>query len=323
LAVREDAGPRRDDIPASYYYDERLSDRRMSRLSEHVLRWADVAEDSVHVYAKRGLIARVLYLLTALVWYALTGGGRIGRGSVVVLCYHGVSREQRQSFVRQMSEIAPRAIALAELGQAGAYRWGVPPRVCVTFDDGFENLLENAVPVLERLRVPATVFVVPRNWGRCPVWQMTAGHPEAHERLMDERQIRSLLQNRGFQVGSHTSTHTNLLSLSTTEVQRELSESKAVLENTFNVSVSAVAFPYGACNDRIIHEAQQAGYLAACTLEPRLHRRGQEHRIGRFSMSPEVWPLEFRLTCAGAYAWLYVGRRLLAVARARWAALAK
>ncbi len=278
---------------------------------------------SVHTYGKRGLVARCLYLLVALAWFTITLGGRIGRGSVVVLCYHGVSRAHRQSFARQMAGLARRAVSLAELGRAGSYRWGVRPRVCVTFDDGFENLLENAVPVLERLAVPATIFVVPQNGGCCPRWRMTAGHPEAHERLLDAAQIHSLAKNPGWHVGSHTLTHANLLSLSATDVRRELAESKAVLEKMLHVPVTALAFPHGACNDVIIAEARRVGYVWICTLEPRLYRRGDENRVGRFSMSPEVWPLEFHLTCAGAYAWLNMGRRLLAARRARRARLAK
>lgn len=269
-------------------------------------------------YAQRGRFLRVVYLVLAIVYYVLSFGGRIGRGSAVVLCYHGISREYRRSFVQQMSGIAHRAISLTGLAGARSYRWGVMPRVCVTFDDGFENLIENAIPVLEQLGVPATLFVVPGNWGRNPMWRMPRGHPEADERLMDEAQIQTLVKDRGFQVGSHTLTHTDLLSLPMIEVCRELSESKVVIENTLGVPITAVAFPYGACNDSIINEAAKVGYVSACTLEPRLYGRRDGGRIGRFSMSPAVWPIEFHLTCAGAYSWLHVCRRLLAAGRARW-----
>ena len=272
-------------------------------------------------YAQRGCFVRVVYLILAIVCYVLSFGGRIGRGSVVVLCYHGIARDQRRFFARQMSGIAHRAVSLTGLAGVRSYRWGVMPRVCVTFDDGFQNLLENAIPVLEQLGVPATLFVVPGNWGRNPMWRMPGGHPEADERLMDEAQLQTLVKDYGLHVGSHTLTHTDLLSLSRLEVRRELSESKAVLENTLGVPVTAVAFPYGACNDSIVNEAVKVGYVSVCTLEPRLYRRCDGGRIGRFSMSPAAWPIEFHLTCAGAYSWLHLCRRLLAAGCARWTSL--
>lgn len=267
-------------------------------------------------YAQRGRVVRVAYLASAIVCYVLSLGGRIGRGGVVVLCYHGVAREYRKSFARQMSSIARRSVSLADLCKAASYRFGARPRVCVTFDDAFENLLENAVPVLEELEVPATVFVVPGSLGRRPTWRMSPGHPEAKERLMDEAQIRSLVRNRGFQAESHTLTHANLPTLPIAEVGRELSESKAMLENVLGTGVTAIAFPYGACNDDILGEAKSAGYGLMCTLEPRVYARGDGAVVGRFSMSPDAWHIEFYLTCVGAYSWLCVWRRLLARARA-------
>jgi len=254
--------------------------------------------------------------------YLLSFGGRLGRGGAVVLCYPGVSEEQGRAFARQMSGIAPRAVPLARLPETGSYRLGTPPRVCVTFDDGFENLLANAVPVLEQLGVPATLFVVPENLGRPPHWTMRPGHPDARERLMDALQVRKLVHDHGWRVESHTLTHAHLPSLPAAEVRRELSESKAALESALGVPITAVAFPHGAYNQTVLEEARRTGYVSACTLEPRLYRGGQEHRIGRFLMSPDAWSLEFYLTCAGAYVWVNTCRRLL-TAGWRWLARRK
>jgi len=273
-------------------------------------------------YARNGFLVRVTYLTLALLTYILSGAGRFGRGSVVVLCYHGISQGYRNAFAWQMSHIAHRTTSPEELRRAPSRRFGAMPRVCVTFDDGFENLLENAVPVLEQLGVPAMVFIVPANMGTKPRWNMPPGHSEAKERLMDQVQIEGLVKHRGIQVGSHTLTHANLTALEMPDLRRELLESKILLENTLRAPVTAVAFPYGACNKAILDAAEFVGYMLACTLEPRLYSSKKDGlRVGRFSMSPGVWPIEFYLTCAGAYSWLLSWRRLVACGRAFLSAL--
>jgi peptidoglycan/xylan/chitin deacetylase (PgdA/CDA1 family) len=272
-------------------------------------------------YGRRGCVVRVTYLVLAFLAYLLRATGRLGRGGVVVLCYHGVPEQYREAFARQMSRIARRAISLEQLRGAKSYRFGVLPRVCVTFDDGYENFLENAAPILGQLGVPATVFVVPRNMGVRPQWNMRPGDLDANERLMDQAQIEGLVERRGIQVGSHTLMHPDLTTLDMPDVRRELQESKIVIEDTFRTPVTAVAFPYGAWDTGILHAAQSAGYTTACTLEPRLYSPADGSRVGRFTMWPGVWPIEFYLTCAGAYSWLCPFRRWVAGARAFLATL--
>ena len=61
-------------------------------------------------YGKRGALVRLLYLMVAMVWYVLSLGGRLGRGSVVVLCYHGIRGDQCKSFRWQMSRVSGKTV---------------------------------------------------------------------------------------------------------------------------------------------------------------------------------------------------------------------
>jgi peptidoglycan/xylan/chitin deacetylase (PgdA/CDA1 family) len=119
---------------------------------------------------------------TAAVRRRLAGraGGRSGRGAI--LLYHRVAEVGTdpwrlavapERFAEQMamlrSEFEP--MPLAELVDAAQRRRLPPGAVAVTFDDGYRDNLTAALPVLERERVPATVFVATRYVGAGePFW---------------------------------------------------------------------------------------------------------------------------------------------------------
>ncbi len=247
---------------------------------------------AMSVYGRRGNLIRILYLAGAAIWYVLTLGGRLGYNSIVVLCYHGIRPKQKQRFEQQMRRL-----------NRGT------PKVRVTFDDAFENLLENALPLLNELHIPALVFAVPGNLGQSPQWDIAVDHPECKEKTMTAQQLKGV-QNEWIAIGSHTQTHPDLSTLPPDQVRRELTESKRNLEQLLEKTVEDLALPHGACNDEVLRIAQEVGYGRIYTLEPKLNPCNPgEGTMGRFSMSPDVWPIEFYLTCRGAYSWLRAFRR--------------
>jgi peptidoglycan/xylan/chitin deacetylase (PgdA/CDA1 family) len=251
-----------------------------------------------------------VYLAWATVWYLLTGFGHLCRGQVFVLCYHGVTACQQQRFARQMRRIAGRAVDASELTSVGDSP-GLP-RVCVTFDDGFACLLDTALPIMCELKIPALVFAVTGNLGDKPRWAMPLGHPEAEEPVMTADQVRAAAQAGFCRFGSHTVCHPNLTALSGERLRSELMDSKSALEALLSVTIEDLALPFGCCTDEVTRACFAAGYKRIYTLRPSLCEPGRGNGvIGRFSMSPDVWALEFILTCAGAYAWLDPWRRFI------------
>jgi peptidoglycan/xylan/chitin deacetylase (PgdA/CDA1 family) len=84
-----------------------------------------------------------------------------------------------RGFGRQMRALA-RAVNVLALEEALARLYAgerLPARaVCITFDDGYRDNLELAVPVLERLGLPATFFLVPKLLsGEIDAWWETLG----------------------------------------------------------------------------------------------------------------------------------------------------
>jgi peptidoglycan/xylan/chitin deacetylase (PgdA/CDA1 family) len=270
------------------------------------------------VYGKHGILVRILYLTAAILWYLVTLGGRRASKQIIVLCYHGIPVRHREKFRRQMEAIRGRTFSPPGIHANPCPRKDPFPGVCITFDDAFANLLDGALPILEQYQIPATVFAVSGNMGKKPNWAMPIGHPESDEPTMTPEQLFALSRHPRIRIGSHTVTHPDLTGISNEQVQTELTESKRQIESLLNCPVEDLALPHGAYNPAILELAQKAGYKRIYTLESKpVFCQQSEGVFGRFSMLPDVWLLEFKLTTAGAYAWLSVFRRWIRSMRQR------
>lgn len=251
------------------------------------------------VYGRHGVLIRLLYTLTAMGAYVPIVAERLKANKTVVLCYHGVLASQKACFKRQMERLSRNG--------------GHSPIVHLTFDDAFENLLRNVLPVLEEYQHHAIIFAVSGKLGEKPSWSMPTNHPEAKETLATAEQLITLSKHPLVHIGSHTQTHSDLTTLPPVRARTELRESKKQLEKLLGKRIEDLALPHGAFNETILQIANEEGYERIYTLEPRLMLSDQMGQgvIGRFSMSPDVWPIEFHLTCAGAYAWLLPWRNLI------------
>jgi len=248
-------------------------------------------------YSRKGTAVRLIYLIFSLGWAVLTGFGRFRKKGVVVLCYHGISAGQKERFAWQMSRIWSRGNGCC---------------VEVTFDDAFANLQDNAIPVIKQYQLPATVFAVAENLGGIPRWQMPASHPEREEKIMTAEQLTALCNNGLIKIGSHTMTHPDLTSVPAEQIKCELRDSRTKLETMLGRPVEDLALPHGAYNQAVLNAAKEAGYKNIFTLDPKVvDPEAGDDIVGRFSMSPEAWKIEFVLTCAGMYAWLGPWRKVV------------
>lgn len=264
------------------------------------------------IYAKHGNIVRFIYLALAVGWFVVTLGGRLAGKTKVVLCYHSILTKQKERFEWQMARIFARATVYENKKGGSSHHNRRFPKVWITFDDAFTNLLDNALPVLEKYCVPAIVFAVAGNLGETPRWKMPVGHPESSEKTMTADQLISISKNPLIKIGSHTLTHPNLVEISPEQAITELADSKQQLEALLGCSVEELALPHGAYNQAVLTMAQEAGYKRVYTLDSKpVDIESGDVTIGRFSMSPDVWKIEFILTCHGAYAWLRPWRRFI------------
>jgi peptidoglycan/xylan/chitin deacetylase (PgdA/CDA1 family) len=194
----------------------------------------------------------------------------IPRVGLLVLCYHSVSNTWTHAlsvtpdaFRRQVRSIAAAGLRPVTAQQlADGARRGVH----VTFDDAYRDVLD-ALPLLDELALPATVFV--STWyaddGRAldvPELAADAAALPAALATLTWAELRELAE-RGVEIGSHTVTHPHLTQLADDELDRELRESRARIEDELGRRVRLLAYPYGEHDARVHAAARRAGYAAA------------------------------------------------------------
>jgi len=228
--------------------------------------------------------------------------GEKRRHSCVVLYYHSVPGSRRERFAKQLDMLARHAQPIS-LDDNLTLQAGVR-YAAVTFDDGFENFVDVALPELTKRRIPATVFVIADAVGK-------AFGPEGHpEPVMSLEQIRDLPADL-VTIGSHTLTHPFLPSLSEQDSRSEITQSRAKIEQMLNSKVLLFSFPFGGFNEELAVLCREAGYRHAFTTLPGFaFESPDQFVVGRVRVDPDDWPLEFRLKLAGAYRWLPSAFRL-------------
>jgi O-antigen/teichoic acid export membrane protein/peptidoglycan/xylan/chitin deacetylase (PgdA/CDA1 family) len=169
----------------------------------------------------------------------------------------------------------------------------IPPNVfAVTFDDGFENNLHCALPILEELRIPATIFLATAfldserpfpfdNWSGTGSTRVAA----ASWRPLSTAQCRELLTHDLIDLGVHTHTH-GVFTERVEEFRWDLSVSIDILKDCFGISHPTFSFPYGITTPELIAAARQAGVSCALSTRPeRIHRSLDPFHWGRFTAS--------------------------------------
>jgi peptidoglycan/xylan/chitin deacetylase (PgdA/CDA1 family) len=134
--------------------------------------------------------------------------------------------------------------------------------VGLTFDDGYEDFLSVAVPVIERLGFSATVFVVVNMLGKENDWEH-AHAPRPRLKLLDAAGLCEVSE-RGMEVGSHSLTHARLSGAEQDSLDREVGDSRRILSEALGKVVEGFCYPYGALDGAAVRAARRAGYAYAC-----------------------------------------------------------
>ena len=134
--------------------------------------------------------------------------------------------------------------------------------VVLTFDDGFCDVFDHALPLLRQYRLRSVLFLVSDLLGKFNEWQLMKGDVE--EPLMDAAQVREWLSS-GQQIGSHTKTHPRLTQIPPATAREEIFGSKKALEDRFGIPIDNFCYPYGEWNEAVRDLVIEAGYKTAST----------------------------------------------------------
>ena len=127
----------------------------------------------------------------------------------------------------------------------------LPPRpIILTFDDGSQSVYSTALPIMQKYDFTGTVYLVNNYLGI--------------SNYLNIEEVRALYA-AGWEVGSHSITHTDL-TIPSIDQEKEIVESRFRLQRQLDVPVRTFAYPYGAYNVDSVYFARYAGYIGAVGL---------------------------------------------------------
>lgn len=135
--------------------------------------------------------------------------------------------------------------------------------VILTFDDGFADFFTDALPVLKRYNVTATLYITTAFIDGVSQWMRR--ERETARRILSWQELSEIAVN-GIECGAHTHTHPRLDTLSTRAARNEMARSKRLLEDHLGQETCSFAYPYGYQTARLRQIAREIGFTSACAV---------------------------------------------------------
>jgi peptidoglycan/xylan/chitin deacetylase (PgdA/CDA1 family) len=193
--------------------------------------------------------------------------------------YHAISNQARARFARWAVSPELFDAHLSYLKDAGYHSHTVSElvsllrhgnfnplfkHVVITLDDGFADCYHNALPVLQKHAMKATVYIPTQYVGGCSQWLEPL--EEGDRPLMHWDQIRELC-SAGIEIGAHSHSHPQLDILPAAEAEQEIWQSRQILEDQLNRPILSFAYPQGYYNQYVKAMVGQAGFTSACAVK--------------------------------------------------------
>jgi peptidoglycan/xylan/chitin deacetylase (PgdA/CDA1 family) len=234
--------------------------------------------------------------------------GRLDTSGLRILFYHRISDDRDElavtpgSFAEQMDYLASEAYRVVDVLTAIDLLDSGKPlarTVAMTFDDGFLDVGEHALPILSERGFNATVFVSPA------VTDGRASFSWYHEQqppLLNWDDILELDRDGTLRFEAHSLTHPNLPALDDASAREEITGSKRELENRLGRVVQAFSYPSGLHGEREARIVADAGYRIAVSCEPGVNDRSTDpFALKRRQVDARDSLLDFRAKLGGGH----------------------
>lgn len=231
---------------------------------------------------------------------------------ITILMYHSVSASPDRysvspdAFKRHM-ELLKANYAVVRLSDIRNHFSSAGRKVIVTFDDAFCDFAEHARPILQRLSIPATVFVPTAHVGGSNRWDDKVSEV-MQKGIMTEGDLRALSNDDMVEFGSHTADHPSMRGLTTAEMRRQAVESRRYLQELLGRPITMFSYPYGQrCDFSQRSEAVlvESGYeLAVTTCWGTKNTAAELLRLRRISLDEEDDVRTVRAKIEGRYDWI-------------------
>lgn len=179
--------------------------------------------------------------------------------------------------------------------------------IMITFDDGYKDNVENALPILNKYNFKSTIYILDGiEYNR---WDTdNKKNPEKRFSLMDKEDLKKIL-NSGFELGGHTSTHPRLNRVPLDRSQKEIFGSKERIEKGLGIKLKSFAYPYGGLNEEVKELVKEVGYeFAVATDSGSIVFSDDLHQIRRIGIFPTNSLFNFKRKVSGRYNFIKVKR---------------
>jgi peptidoglycan/xylan/chitin deacetylase (PgdA/CDA1 family) len=233
--------------------------------------------------------------------------GRVDESGIRILFYHRIADDEDElavpprRFREQMTYLASagfRVLDVVEVGDTLA-RGEVPQRtIGLSFDDGYRDVAENALPLLSELGFRATVFVATGVTDGRASFQWYRRQPP----LLAWDEIVELDRRGTLEFEAHSVTHPNLLNLDDRRAAEEIIDSRRRLETRLGRPVAAFSYPAGLFGERERGLVVQAGYRVAVSCRPGINRPSTDRfALLRRQVDARDRLLDFRAKVGGGH----------------------
>ena len=223
---------------------------------------------------------------------------------IPVLMYHNISKEKNyqdvhvKAFYNQMKLMKKMGYNAVNLNKINSKNY--QKNFVITFDDAYQNIHNYVRPILKELDYTATCFFVSNYINQFNYWDINNKNFKKIP-LMTDAQLNDWKDN-DFEIGSHSLDHSNLNNLNENELIAQLSDSKKIFKDKFNIDVESFSYPYGKYNKNVIQFVKKYYRFAVTTKRSRFKfNKFDLLEIPRIPIKPDTNIFKFYLKIKTIY----------------------